>query len=142
MSESGHVRGVVVGHGGLAEGLVDAVRQITGVDGDTIAAVSNRGLGPEGLRERLEEAIGTGPALVFVDLRMGSCGMAARRIARERPDTAVLFGVNLPQLLDFVNHRDLPLQEIVARALERGRSAICCDDEQDGAHADRSAPDR
>jgi len=142
MSESAPVRGVVVGHGGLAEGLVDAVRQITGADGDMISAVSNRGLGPEALRERLEAALGAGPALVFVDLSMGSCGMAARRIARERPDTAVLFGVNLPQLLDFVTHRDLSLQEIVARALERGRSAICCDDEPDGAHADRSAPDR
>jgi mannose/fructose-specific phosphotransferase system component IIA len=136
------VRGVVVGHGNLPEGLVDAVRQITGADGDAIAAVSNRGLGPDGLRERLHEAMGEGPALVFVDLRMGSCGMAARRIARERPDTAVLFGVNLPQLLDFVTHRELPLEEIVARALERGRSAICCDDEPNGAHADRPASDR
>ena len=142
MSEPPAVRGVVVGHGDLADGLVDAVRQITGVDGDAIAAISNRGLGPESLRQRLEDAMGTGPALVFVDLRMGSCGMAARRIARERADTAVLFGVNLPQLLDFVTHRELPLQEIVARALERGRSAICCDDDPPGSHADRPASDR
>ncbi|HUG02552.1 MAG TPA: hypothetical protein VML95_11855 [Longimicrobiales bacterium] len=142
MSDAPLVRGVVVGHGGLAEGLVDAARQITGVDGEAISALSNRGLGPEDLRRRIEDALGSGPALVFVDLRMGSCGMAARRIARERPDTAVLFGVNLPQLLDFVTHRDLPLGEIVERALERGRSAICRDEEPDGAHADRSAPGR
>lgn len=142
MSEGNLVRGVVVGHGGLAEGLVDAARQITGADGDAISALSNQGLGPDDLRRRIEDALGTGPALVFVDLRMGSCGMAARRIARERPDTAVLFGVNLPQLLDFLTHRELPLAEIVERALERGRSAICCEDEPDGAHADRSASGR
>ncbi|MEN8375474.1 MAG: PTS mannose transporter subunit IID [Gemmatimonadota bacterium] len=128
MSEAAPARGVVVGHGTLAQGLVDAVRQITGVDGDVVAAISNQGLGPDALRERIEAALGDGRAIVFVDLRTGSCGHAALRIARERPDTAVLYGVNLPQLLDFVTHRELPLAELVERALERGRSAICCDE--------------
>lgn len=128
MSEHPLVRGVVVGHGALADGLVDAVRRITGVEEEALTAVSNLGLSPDALRGRVEEALGDGPALVFVDLSMGSCGMAARRIGRERPDTAVLFGVNLPQLLDFVTHRELPLPSIVERALDRGRSAICCDD--------------
>ena len=33
-------------------------------------------------------------------------------------------GVNLPILLDFVFHRDMPLDELVPRLLEKGRSGI------------------
>jgi hypothetical protein len=37
----------------------------------------------------------------------------------------VVFGVNLPMLLDFVFHRDLPLDELQHRLLARGRAGIC-----------------
>ncbi len=37
---------------------------------------------------------------------------------------AVVFGVNLPILLDFVFHRDLPLEELVPRLLEKGRESV------------------
>lgn len=135
MSEA--VRGLVVAHASIAAGLVEGVRQIAGADEAALRSISNVGCGPEMLEERVVEALGEGPAVVFTDLGSGSCAFAARRIALSRPNTAVVTGVNLPILLDFVFHRDLPLAELVERLVEKGRSGVtgAC---REGAHADRA----
>ena len=124
MSEAVPVRGIVVGHGVMSQGLVDAVRRIAGSAGEGLTAVSNEGRGPEDLRAALEAAAGAGPAVVFVDLEAGSCGIAAAYACRAKSQRAVVCGVNLPMLLDFVFHRDLPLDELVERVVDRGRNAI------------------
>jgi len=124
MSEAGAVRGIVVGHGQMPQGLVDAVRRIAGEASRHLIAVSNEGKGPEALRAEVEAAAGGGPTVVFVDLVSGSCGVAAAYACRDRAQRAVVGGVNLPMLLDFVFHADLPPAELVARVVERGRSAI------------------
>jgi len=118
------VRGIVVGHANMAQGLVDAVRKIAGDAAAGLTAVSNDGKGPEQLEAALEQAAGEGPALVFVDLESGSCGIAAAYACRASAERAVVCGVNLPMLLDFVFHRALPLDELAARVVERGRGAI------------------
>ena len=85
MNEDGMVRGVVVAHSGLAHALVDAVRRIAGIEGEALLAVSNEGLGPDAIRDRLEAVLGdTGPAVIFSDLRQGSCGIAAQRLCIDR----------------------------------------------------------
>lgn len=124
MSEEAEARGVVVAHGRMAGGLVDAVRRIAGGAADSLTPVSNEGKSPEELKDELEGLMGEGPLVVFADLRSGSCGMAAFSSCRAREDTAVLCGVNLPLLLDFVFHRDLPLDELVPRLLRKGRDGI------------------
>jgi mannose/fructose-specific phosphotransferase system component IIA len=116
MSED--VIGILVGHGKLAEGLLDAVERITG-SREGITPVDNVGLTPEALEQRLDELAGGGPAVVFVDLPSGSCAFAARRLKLQRPGMAVVCGVNLPLLLDFVFHRALPVDEIVERLRSR-----------------------
>ena len=126
MSEAAAVRGVVVAHGAMADGLVDAVRQIAGTDDDVLVPVSNRGLSAEGVAERVRARIGTGPVIVFTDLQAGSCAFAARRLSLENKEIAVISGVNLPLLLDFVTHRGLPLGELVPRLLSHGRGSILC----------------
>ncbi|HET9947619.1 MAG TPA: hypothetical protein VFQ22_01715 [Longimicrobiales bacterium] len=123
MSEE-RVRGVVVGHGGMAQGLVDAVHRIAGSAAEGLVAVSNDGKAPEALDEELDARLGSGPAVVFVDLLSGSCGHAAARTCRSTGGRVVICGVNLPMLLDFVFHRDLPLEELTARLVEKGREAI------------------
>lgn len=117
------VRGIVVGHGDMAAGLVDAVRQITGVDDDALAAVSNRGLSPDALADRIGELL-HGPTIVFTDLQTGSCGIAARRSCAQRYGVSIVTGVNLPLLLDFVTHRDLSVAELLERLLDHGRDGI------------------
>lgn len=124
MSEADPVRGIVVGHGEMPEGIVDAVRRIAGGAADALVAVSNDGKGPDQLRRDLDEAAGAGPAIVFVDLQTGSCGAAAFNSCRDRPRRLVVCGVNLPMLLDFVFNRSLPLDDLVARLVDKGRDSI------------------
>jgi mannose/fructose-specific phosphotransferase system component IIA len=119
------VRGVVVGHGDMPRGLVDAVRRIAGDVASGLAAVSNEGKGPDVLRSEVDAAAGPGPVIVFVDIHSGSCGLAAAYACRGCDGRrAVISGVNLPMLLDFVFHRELELEALVARLVDRGRAAI------------------
>lgn len=124
MSEN-PVRGVVVAHAALAQGLVDAVRRIAGTEEEDLVPLSNEGLGTDAIRDRLAEILGgAGPAVIFTDLREGSCGIAAQRLCVDRSDHVVVTGVNLPMLLDFAMKRHLPLDALVERLVDRGRSAV------------------
>ncbi len=118
------VRGVVIAHGSMAHAMVEAVRRIAGDAADALHPLSNDGRSPAELRAELDDVMGAGPIVVFVDLQAGSCGMAALSSCRDQARRVVVCGVNLPMLLDFVFHRDLPVDEAVSRALERGRASI------------------
>lgn len=117
------LRGIIVSHAAVAQALVAAVRAITGID-NVLTAVSNEGCGTEALAERLREAVGEGPALLFVDLPGGSCMTSSTRYARQHADIAVVTGVNLAMLLDFVFHRDITPEEAARRAVDAGAKAI------------------
>ncbi len=125
MSSHGPVRGVIVAHGAMAQGMIDAVRCIAGDAADALHAISNDGKSPVQLREEVETEAGGDPAVVFVDLQTGSCGMAALSACRNGDSCRVVVcGVNLPMLLAFVFATDLPLDEVVGRVIEKGRAAI------------------
>src|ERR1051325_5302110 len=95
------LRGVIVSHAAVAQALVAAVTAITGIEG-VLTPVSNEGCGTEALGERLREAVGQGPAVLFVDLPGGSCFASSVRYAKVgTADIAVVTGVNLAMLLDF-----------------------------------------
>jgi mannose/fructose-specific phosphotransferase system component IIA len=125
MSER-RVRGVVVAHGGLAAALIDAVDRIVGLEEGVLVPLSNEGLSPAAINDRLAELVGDEPAIVFTDLKEGSCGMAARRLCMERSDQVLVTGANLPMLLDFALKSHLPLEELIGRVVERGRNAVQC----------------
>jgi mannose/fructose-specific phosphotransferase system component IIA len=117
------LRGVIVSHAAVAEALVGAVRAITGVEG-ALVPVSNEGCDQHALRERLERATQGAPAVLFVDLPGGSCLTSSLRFARGKADLAVVTGVNLAMLLDFVFHRDVTPATAAQRAAEAGAKAI------------------
>ena len=125
--------GVVLTHGRLGAALVEAAEEITGVKGG-LRALSNQGVGPGDLSRQVEEAVGTGPAVVFVDLASGSCGFAANTAMRTCPSVAVVTGVSLPMLIEFLFHRDMNLSQLADRLVEKGRANITtvsaerCDD--------------
>lgn len=117
------LRGVVVAHGRVAAALADAVQQITGL-GDALVPVSNTDCDRGQLEARIRDAVGEGPAVVFVDMMGGSCMLAAVRQFDAREGVRVVTGVNLAMLLDFVFHRELPAGEAAARAVVAGGDAI------------------
>ena len=123
MNESAPLRGVIVSHAAVAQALVSAVGVITGVR-DALAPVSNEGCDNDALAERLRLAVGGGPAVLFVDLPGGSCLTNSIRYARQHADVAVVTGVNLAMLLDFVFHRDIAPAEAARRAVDAGAKAI------------------
>lgn len=132
---SGEVQGVLVSHGKMADGLLDAVREITGLT-EGLITLDNLGMTPDALEERLNVLTDDRPSVVFVDLPSGSCAFVARRLRARQPNVAVVCGVNLPLLLDFVFHRTLPLDDIVARL--RTHTGISIEQ----AHGDTTVPDR
>ena len=121
MSEK--LSGVIVAHTELAEALLAAVRAIAG-DETGLVAVSNRGFGLKELVGRLDEAVAGRPALIFTDMAGGSCAHTAAALARGRPELRVVTGVNLAMLLDFVFHRELPLEAAAERAVQTGRTSV------------------
>jgi mannose/fructose-specific phosphotransferase system component IIA len=121
MSE--RLRGVVLTHGSLCESLVQAVREITG-DDECLVAVSNSGLGRDRLCEVVVESLKSAPTVVFVDLPGGSCLQSVLTSTRERDDVALVTGVNLPMLLDFVFNRDVTPAQAAERAADTGVRAI------------------
>lgn len=122
MSEA-PLRGVVAGHGPLAKALVDAAETITGVTGG-LTAVTNAGCDRALIEDRVLQAVGDGPAVVFVDMPTGSCFFAAMQAARATGRIKVVTGVNLAMLVDFVFHRDLSPVEAAERAIRTGGTAI------------------
>lgn len=117
------LRGVVAAHGDLAAGLVRAVEEVSGVRG-ALVPVSNVDCDRGELERRIAEAMGDGPGVVFVDMPSGSCLFAALHDLRSWTGVRVVTGVNLAMLLDFVFHRDLPVEAAVQRAVETGARAI------------------
>jgi len=132
MSSPAH--GIVVAHGDLAAALVGVVETISGMVG-ALTPISNDGLGAEGLRARVCAEIDSQPTIVFVDLTAGSCAMAGRSLAHETDNVAVVTGVNVPMLLDFVFNRETSVAELVPRLVDKARAGI----KGHGAGSDPSA---
>jgi len=117
------LRGIVVAHGGVAQALVAAAEEISGVRG-SLVAVSNSGLGREQLEQTVVEAVGDRPAILFVDLPSGSCHFAAMRRLAQRSDLRVVTGVNLVMLLEFLFHLNESPAEVARRVAQAGTRGI------------------
>ena len=115
---------IVAGHGEFAEGLVSAVEQITGQN-ELLIAMTNRDLSAADIERAMRELVeARGARVIFTDLPAGSCAIAARRVLATRADLVVVTGVNLPALLDYVTHGEIPPQVAARHAAERARGGV------------------
>ena len=119
--------GVVVAHGELAEGLLSALVKVAGPQ-ENLWPVSNEGLGREALFEALrttirERSVGR-ETFLFTDMGGGSCGQACRRLLAEGVVRGVVYGVNLPSLIEFVFLQGEPLDTMLAAIVSKSRSAL------------------
>lgn len=120
---------IVVTHGNLASGLVDAARMIVGETDqlETIGLMETEDI--DGLMARIQEAIskvdsGEG-TLILVDLPGASPFNASARIAMQAETVRVVTGVNLPMLAELLVMREgSSLDELVAKALEAGKAGV------------------
>ena len=117
------LRGVIVGHGQLAQAMLGAVERIAGVE-TGLVAVSNTDCDRGALEARIVAAVDGGPALVFIDMPSGSCLFAAMRQLQTMSGVRVVTGVNLAMLLEFVFHREGAVDDVAAHVAEVGARAV------------------
>jgi PTS system N-acetylgalactosamine-specific IIA component len=117
-------RAILIGHGEFSAGLASAVGQITGM-ADRFISLSNTGMAPAEIESTIRSQLeATGASVIFTDLPAGSATLAARRVARDRPDLVVVSGVNLATLLDFALSSASSPGEAARVAAERGRASL------------------
>ena len=120
---------IIVCHGGLADGLVNAMELIAGQQPEITAI----GLGEEDaideLETRVEAAVQAGAdregALVLVDLFGASPFNVSAKVAVRHRNVEVITGVNLAMLLETALGREgCTLPELVAMARDAGAGSI------------------
>ncbi len=123
---SGSIQGLMVMHADLAGALLRAAEKVYGpIEG--VQVLSNSDLSREQLEAEIEQEVKgwTAGGVLFTDFWGGSCHMCGASAARRHGEVAIMTGVNLPMLLDYLHNRDrLPLGELVERLQQKGRDSI------------------
>lgn len=121
---------IVVSHGALAEGLVDAMQMITGPQEQVAALGLKESEAPEDLIDRIREkadALDDGSGvLIMVDLYGASPFNSSSRLYMEGGrQIEVVTGVNLPMLVEIVLGREgQSLADLVNQAYQSGMEGI------------------
>ena len=120
------VPALLVMHSDLGAALLRAAAAVYGpVEG--VEVMSNEGLSRDLLEKRIEERV-VGwheGGLILTDFWGGSCHLCGISATRGHGDIAVITGLNLPTLLDYLHNRDQyrPL-ELAERLQQKGRDSI------------------
>jgi mannose/fructose-specific phosphotransferase system component IIA len=124
--KSERVPALLVMHDGLAEALLRAAAKVYGPV-DEVLVLSNEGLSRAALEQRIVEAAGgwRHGGLVLTDFWGGSCHTSGLAAARACRGVAIITGVNLPLLLDYLHNRDqLDAVALADRLVLKGRDSI------------------
>jgi PTS system mannose-specific IIA component len=116
---------VIVTHGRMATGLIEAAEMIVGEQEALVPVHLQEMDDVEGLMERVTKAVsqvdsGQG-ALIMVDLPGASPFNASARLAMQQDNIGVVTGVNLPMLAETLVQRDgSSIQELIDTAKNAG----------------------
>jgi mannose PTS system EIIA component len=120
---------VIVSHGNLGQGLLDAMRLIAGEQEGVVAVSLTEADSIDELPIRITKVVdeidqGDG-VLMMVDLIGASPFNVTARLAMEDPRIKVVTGVNLPMLLETALGREgHTLEELVQLAQESGANGV------------------
>ena len=101
------VPALLVMHADLAAALLRAAEQVYGpVEG--VEVLSNEGLSRDALEDEIDHRVEawTAGGLVLTDFWGGSCHLCGVSAARGHAEVAVVSGLNLPILLDYLHNRE------------------------------------
>ena len=119
---------MIVTHGKLSEGLKDAAEVIVGTSSHIETMCLESGEDIQTFGEKVNTAE---PMLVFVDLISASpynqALLAVNELTEEKKAaTYVIGGVNLPMLLEAINHQMLhtPIEEAVEQIVKQGKDNL------------------
>lgn len=120
---------VIVTHGEMAAGVIQAAEMIVGKKGALLPVHLLEMDDVEGLMDRIEKAIAQVEsdqgAIVLVDLPGASPFNASARIAMQREKLGIVTGVNLPMLAEILIKRDgSSLEELIDIAKNAGRNGV------------------
>lgn len=118
---------VIVAHGGLAREFLAATEHIigkqSGIWAISIEAVHDRKAMEDEICAAANEVDTGDGVVVLVDLHGGSpCNLSLRAVRPE--NRRIIFGVNLPLLVQLAKHRDLPVADAVRVAVDTGTKYI------------------
>ena len=122
---------VLVSHGSLAQGLLNALQMIAGQQQAIVCLALNETDAVDELVTRIGTAVdqvaGEEGALILVDMLGASPFNASARLALSRPGQKmdIITGMNLPMLIELATQREnLTLKDAVAAACKSGSQGI------------------
>ncbi len=118
---------VIVAHGGLAREYLNAVEYLfghqEGIRAVSIEADYDRKAKAEEIKAAAD-AVDRGAGVLFVTDIFGGSPANLARPACTQANRRILYGANLPMLIQLARSRHLDLSEAVARAIEAGKKYI------------------
>ena len=120
------VPALLVTHADLAMALLRAAEAVYGPVED-VGVLSNEGLSREALEAEIDRRVSAwrSGGLVLTDFPGGSCHLCGVSATRGRTEIALVTGLNLPILLDYLHNRELYEPGVLAERLQKkGQDSI------------------
>jgi mannose/fructose-specific phosphotransferase system component IIA len=120
------VPALIVTHADLSQALVRAAEKVVGPVED-VTLLSNEGLSRAELENAIEAEVQgwAQGGLLLTDFWGGSCHTCGASAARRHGELAIVTGINLPLLLDYLHNRDrLSVGDLAERLQQKGRDSI------------------
>jgi mannose/fructose-specific phosphotransferase system component IIA len=117
---------LILTHGHMGQALLESASRIL-ADAPPVEVLSNDELCGTELSTRVRDWADShaGSVFVFVDVGGGSCGTAAQLALRDRADSWILGGVNLPMVLTYLAGADhLEAAEMASKLLDRALNSV------------------